>query len=177
MRKQVRGSSPGFAAGDGEAFVEALMSADADAVCRADYGERFADASQPTQRQPRARLGHVRRFDRACRAEAARGLVLSGLAVAAAAASGAGARVGDRRRLPPPSGRPTAWSSTPSRARCCASRRCGGCGKVGSTSTASRERCKHGAGSKQRTGIAGFSCVQARRPGWRGPPPQASRTA
>ncbi len=56
---------------------------------------------QPTQRLPRALLESARRLDRARCAEAARGLVLPGLVVAAAAARRAGVRFGDRRRVRP----------------------------------------------------------------------------
>ena len=46
-------------------FVQALMGAEADAVCGAEYGVRSRGAHQHPQRLPAPGLGHPRRHDRA----------------------------------------------------------------------------------------------------------------
>jgi transposase-like protein len=52
-------------------FVQALMSADADAVCNAPYGGAQRPAQQHPQRLPATRLGHPDRHDRVGDPEAA----------------------------------------------------------------------------------------------------------
>ena len=46
-------------------MANAMMSAQADQVCGAEYGERSAAADQPAQRLPGPGLGHPRRHRRA----------------------------------------------------------------------------------------------------------------
>src|SRR5215218_6348015 len=57
-------------------FAEALMSADADAVCGAGYGQRSPDRREHSQWLPVAGLGHPGRQYRAGGAEAAGGQLL-----------------------------------------------------------------------------------------------------
>ena len=54
LRKQLEETSPDLLRVMVKDFAEALMSADADAVCGAGYGERSAGAGQPPQRLPGA---------------------------------------------------------------------------------------------------------------------------
>ena len=76
-------------------FAEMLMSAEADALCGAGYGERSAGPGDEAQRLSRARLRHAGRDDRVGDPQAAPGQLLPGVAAGAAAAGGAGADPGD----------------------------------------------------------------------------------
>ena len=75
------------------------MSADADAVCGAGYGERSPErVNRATATASATGTPASARSSSRCRSCA--GLLLPGLAAAAAPAGRAGVRVGDRRRLP-----------------------------------------------------------------------------
>src|ERR1043166_8330729 len=132
LRKQLEETSPDLLRAMVKDFAQALMSADADAVCGAGYGERSPERVNRRngyrERDWDTRVGSIelavpklregsyfpdwllqrRRGgagwgagggrDRARGPEATRGQLLPGLVAAAAAAGGAGVRVGDRRR-------------------------------------------------------------------------------
>ena len=57
LRKQLEEASPDLLRAMVEDFAKALMSAEADALCGAGYGERSPGAGQPAQRLPRAATG------------------------------------------------------------------------------------------------------------------------
>ena len=100
LRKQLEEASPDLLRAMVQEMAEALMGAEADALCGAGYGERSPERVNRRngyrERDWDTRVG----LDRARRAEAARGQLLPGLAAAAAPAGRAGVRVGDRRCLP-----------------------------------------------------------------------------
>ena len=100
LRKQLEDASPDLLRAMVKEMAEALMSADADAVCGAGYGERTPERVNRRngyrERDWDTRVGSIE----LARAEAAGGLVLPRLAAAAAPAGRAGVRVGDRRCLP-----------------------------------------------------------------------------
>ena len=54
LRKRLEEASPDLLRAMVKDFAEALMGAEADALCGAAYGERFAGAGQPPQRLPGA---------------------------------------------------------------------------------------------------------------------------
>jgi Transposase, Mutator family len=85
LREQLEEVSPDLLRAMVQEFAEALMGAEADALCGAGYGERTPERGQPPQRLPRARLRHARRTDRTRSPEATRRLVPPRLASAAAA--------------------------------------------------------------------------------------------
>jgi putative transposase len=62
MRKQLEQASPDQLRAMVKEFAEALMGAEADALCGAAYGERSLSESTSV-RLPRAGLGHARRLD------------------------------------------------------------------------------------------------------------------
>lgn len=68
-------------------FVEALMGAEADAVCGAAYGQRTPERVNSPERLPAAGLGHPRRHRRAGDPQAAAGQLGPGLAARRAAAA------------------------------------------------------------------------------------------
>ena len=83
MAEQLSQASPDLLRTMLQTFAEALMSADADAVCGAGYGQRNPNGLTPaTVTAPR--LGHPRRVDRSGDPEAAGGKLLPRLAVGAA---------------------------------------------------------------------------------------------
>ena len=92
-----------------EHTVNALLSADADALCGARYGERVRAAHQPPQRLPRAALGHPRRHHRPADPQAARGQLLPRLAARAPPPRGEGADQRGRRSATWPASRPAGW--------------------------------------------------------------------
>ena len=73
MAEQLSQASPDLLRAMLQTFAEALMSADADAVCGAGYGQRNPDRTNTPQRLPAPRLGHPRRVDRSGDPEAAGG--------------------------------------------------------------------------------------------------------
>jgi transposase-like protein len=75
LRKQLEEAHPDLLRAMVKEMAETLMSADADAVCGAGYGERSFGAGQPPQWLSRARLGHQGWLDRVRGAEAQGGLV------------------------------------------------------------------------------------------------------
>jgi putative transposase len=80
-------------------FIDTLMSAEADAVCGADYGQQRVP-DQRAQRLPGPGVRYPRQHPRPCDSEAARGLVLPGLAAGVPPANGAGADHRGRHLLP-----------------------------------------------------------------------------
>src|SRR6058998_2864081 len=100
LRKQLEETSPDLLRVMVKDFAEALMSADADAVCGAGWGERSPERVNRRngyrERDWDTRVGSTR----ARRPEAQRKQLFPRLAAAAEAAGRAGVRVGDRRRLP-----------------------------------------------------------------------------
>jgi putative transposase len=99
LREQLESASPDLLRAMVKEMAEALMGAEADAVCGAPYGERSPERINRRNGYRERDLGHACRLDRARAAEAQGGLVLSRLAAAAAPPGRAGVRVGDRRRL------------------------------------------------------------------------------
>ena len=81
-------------------FVQALMSAEADAICGAAYGDPQSGADQLPQRLPDPGLRHPDRHDGGRDPQAAGGLLLPGLAAGAAPAGRAGADHGGGHLLP-----------------------------------------------------------------------------
>src|SRR3954451_7982907 len=81
-------------------FVQALMSAEADAVCGADYGSRSVERGNRRNGYWGSGVGHPRRHRRAGDPEAAGGLLLPRLAAGAAQTGGAGAHLGGGHLLP-----------------------------------------------------------------------------
>ena len=67
LSEQLAQASPDLLRAMVQTFVEALMGAEADAVCGAAYGERSDGADQHPQRLPAPGLGHPGRHDRAWR--------------------------------------------------------------------------------------------------------------
>ncbi len=100
LRKQLEEASPDLLRAMVKEFAEALMSADADAVCGAGYGERSPERVNRRngyrERDWDTRVGSIELAVPKLR----EGSVLPRLAAAAAPAGGAGVRVGDRRCLP-----------------------------------------------------------------------------
>src|SRR5438128_7464760 len=100
LRKQLEETSPDLLRVMVKEFAEALMSADADAVCGAGYGERSPERVNRRngyrERDWDTRVGSIELAVPKLR----EGSYFPGLAAAAAATGGAGVRVGDRRRLP-----------------------------------------------------------------------------
>ena len=68
------------------AFINTLLSAEADAVCGAEYGTRQPGADQPPQRLPAPRLRHPGRHPRRRDPQAAAGHLLPGVAARASQA-------------------------------------------------------------------------------------------
>ena len=81
------------------AFVQTLMSADADAVCGAEYGIRSPDRMNSSQRLPAPGVGHPGRHDRARDPENARGQLLPRLAAGAPQTRRTGVDHGGRHLL------------------------------------------------------------------------------
>ena len=81
-------------------FADALMSAEADAVCGAEYGQRSDERVNSAQRLPGAGVGHPRRHGRAGDPEAAHRVVLPGLAAGAPPPGRAGPGHGRGHQLP-----------------------------------------------------------------------------
>ena len=81
-------------------FINTLMSAEADAVCGAEYGARIGRADQHPQRLPAPGVRHPRRHPGRGDPEAALGVVLPGLAARAPPAGRAGADHRGRDLLP-----------------------------------------------------------------------------
>ena len=79
LRKQLEEASPDLLRAMVQEFAEALMGAEADALCGADYGERSPERVNIAQRLPRARwdtrVGTIELRSRSCA-----GLLLSRLA-------------------------------------------------------------------------------------------------
>src|SRR5438045_2526834 len=100
LRKQLEDAHPDLLRAMVKEFAEALMSADADAVCGGGYGERSPERVNRRngyrERGWDTRVGSVE----VPVPKAQGGLVLPRLAAAAAPQGGAGVRVGDRRCLP-----------------------------------------------------------------------------
>ena len=100
LRKQLEEAHPDLLRAMVKEFAEALMSAEADAVCGAGYGERTPERVNRRngyrERDWDTRVGSIELAVPKLR----EGSLLPGLAAAAAPAGRAGVRVGDRRRLP-----------------------------------------------------------------------------
>ena len=90
LHEQLAQASPDLMRQLLETFINALLSAQADSVCGAEYGAREPGPDQPAQRVPAPRPGHPGRHHGRGGAEAAGGVVLPGLA--------AGSAAGGRRR-------------------------------------------------------------------------------
>src|SRR5512132_3742456 len=86
MAEQLSQASPDLLRQMVQIFAEALMSADADAVCGAAYGQRSPDRRNTRNGLPAPGLGHPGRQHRAGGAEAAGGQLLPRLAAGAAPA-------------------------------------------------------------------------------------------
>ena len=80
LRKQLAQASPDLLREMVQDFAEALMGAEADALCGAAYGERSPERVNTRNGYRRAALGHPRRHDRARDPEAAGGQLLPRLA-------------------------------------------------------------------------------------------------
>jgi len=80
LGKQLEAASPDLLRDLLKTMVEALMSADADNACGADYGERSAERVNVLRRLPGPAVGHPGRDGGAGDRQAAAGLVLPGLA-------------------------------------------------------------------------------------------------
>jgi hypothetical protein len=100
LRKQLEEASPDLLQEMVREFAEALMGAEADALCGADYGERSPERVNIRNGYRERRWDTRVRRDLARDPEAAAGKLFPGLAPAAPAAGRAGLRLGDRRRLP-----------------------------------------------------------------------------
>ena len=74
LREQLEGANPDLLRATVKDFAEALMGAEAEALCAPATGA-LTGAGQPPQRLPGAGLGHARGVDRARGPQAARGLV------------------------------------------------------------------------------------------------------
>ena len=100
LRKQLEEASPDLLRAMVQDFAEALMGAEADALCGAGYGERSPERVNRRngyrERDWDTRVGTIELAVPKLR----EGIVLPGLAAPAAPAGRAGVRVGDRRRLP-----------------------------------------------------------------------------
>src|SRR5512133_310547 len=83
MAEQLSQASPDLLRQMVQTFAEALMSADADAVCGAGYGQRSTERTN-TRNGYRRRLGYPGRVDRPGYPEAAGGQLLPGVAAGAA---------------------------------------------------------------------------------------------
>ena len=109
LAEQLFQASPDLLRAMLQTFAEALMSADADAVCGAGYGQRGPGPEEHPQRLPARRVGYPRRVDRSGDPEAAGGKLLPRVAARAAPTSRIRPRVGGRdqlsaRRLDPADG-------------------------------------------------------------------------
>ena len=71
-------------------FINTLLSAEADAVCGAEYGTAQPGAGQPPQRLPAPRLRHPRRHPGRGDPQAAAGLLLPRVAAGATQAAPSG---------------------------------------------------------------------------------------
>jgi len=76
LRKQFEQASPDLLRAMVQDFAQALMGAEADALCGAGYGERSPERVNIRKWLPRARLGYPRRHDRARDPEAETGQLL-----------------------------------------------------------------------------------------------------
>src|SRR5947207_8262285 len=94
LREQLESASPDLLRAMVKTFAEALMSAEADAICGAPYGQRSEDRTNQRNGYPAPGVGHEGRHGRAGDPETAAGLVLSGLVAAAPPAGRAGPRLG-----------------------------------------------------------------------------------
>ncbi|GAA3826160.1 hypothetical protein GCM10022226_53630 [Sphaerisporangium flaviroseum] len=61
LARQIEAGDPDLLRSMVKTMAEALMSAEADSVCGADYGQRSSERTQLPQRIPRPRVGHPRR--------------------------------------------------------------------------------------------------------------------
>src|SRR3954452_6231989 len=84
MAEQLSQASPDLLRQMVQTFAEALMSADADAVCGAGYGQRSPDRSKTRNGYRHRGWGHPGRQHRPGGPEAAGGVLLPGLAAGAA---------------------------------------------------------------------------------------------
>src|SRR5712691_9537999 len=100
LRKQLEGASPDLLRAMVKEFCEALMGAEADAVCGAAYGERSPERVNRRngyrERDWDTRVGSIELAVPKLR----EGSYFPDWLLQAAAAGRAGVRVGDRRRLP-----------------------------------------------------------------------------
>jgi putative transposase len=100
LRKQLEEASPDLLRAMVKNFAEALMGAEAEALCGAGYGERsperFNRRNGYRERDWDTRVGTIE----LAVPKLGAGSILSGPAARAAPAGGAGIRVGDRRCLP-----------------------------------------------------------------------------
>jgi hypothetical protein len=83
LREELGSASPDLLRSMVKTFAEALMSAEADAVCGGTLRATQRRTHEPAQRLPAPGLGHPRRHGRVGDPEVAAGLVLPGLVVAA----------------------------------------------------------------------------------------------
>ena len=125
LHEQLASASPDLLRSMLTTFINTLMSAEADAVCGAEYGERQPGADQRPQRLPAPGLRHPRRHPGRGDPEAARGQLLPGLAAGAPPPRRAGADHGGRDLLPARGRPPGGWRSwsSPSGSPGCRSRR------------------------------------------------------
>ena len=72
LHEQLAQASPDLMRDLLSTFIDALLSAEADAVCGAGWGQASAGAGQPAQRLPAPGPGHPGRHDRRRGAQAAR---------------------------------------------------------------------------------------------------------
>ena len=86
MAEQLSQASPDLLRNMIQTFAEALMSADADAVCGAGYGQRSIERTNTRNGLPAPGLGHPGRIDRPGSSEAVGGQLLPGVAAGAAPA-------------------------------------------------------------------------------------------
>ena len=102
LHEQLAQASPDLLRAMVSTFAEALMGAEADAVCGAPFGERSSERTNTRNGLPAPRVGHPRRLDRAGDPEASLGQLLPGLAAGTPSPGRGG--TGQRRRDELPAG-------------------------------------------------------------------------
>lgn len=123
---QLASASPDLLRNMVETFADAVMSADADQLCGAEYGVRSPERTNSRRRLPVAGLGHPRRDRGADGAEAPVRLISSGLDADPPPPRSAGAGGRSRHQLPAGCLDSARGETQPSNSasRACRSRRC-----------------------------------------------------